>query len=194
MQSGIAGPSNGGVLDTGLTNSPPCPDAPRTTTGRTFIPRPEEIQSGTRRTSPRKYDPMTKKVSAHGCIRHPVGHGREKYLTPVRQERFGSLGSPSLFPGYQRFTPVPRHVPGYSIPVHSHLPGLLEKSEGQVFFLAARKSIPIPARTVRGRSPVWVGVGLADGMSVAEIWAVWPAVTPWVACQSWYPLSFASTV
>ena len=30
MQSGIAGPSKGGVLDTGLTNSPPCPDAPST--------------------------------------------------------------------------------------------------------------------------------------------------------------------
>ena len=54
-------------------------------------------------------------------------------------------------------------------------------------FLPCCKKIPIPATIVRGRSPVWVGVvvgGAIAGIRVAETWAVWPAVTCWVACQS----------
>ncbi len=59
-----------------------------------------------------------------------------------------------------------------------------QKKRVQDLFPSAKNTIPIPARTTRGRSPLWVGVGVAEGVRVAEIWAVWPAVTCWVACQS----------
>lgn len=138
--------------------------------------------------SGRSHDPHGLSFPAHVTCRG-ILPGRD-----AGREDFRTSGNPPEKPVFSRsFESI---YPNFFYPDHSRPREFAarKKGKGQYLFLAARKRIPIPARTVSGKSPVCVGVGVADGRSVAEIWAVWPAVTCWVVCQSWYPLILRRTV
>ena len=72
-----------------------------------------------------------------------------------------------------------------------------EKKLGSGFFPCCKEEEPDPCNN-RYREEPGLGrgrcLGSSEGRSVAEIWAVWPAVICCVACQSWYLVSLTRTV